>query len=119
MKCPVCDEKMREVEKAGVVIDICPGCKGVWLDRGELEKLYQIAEANDPGYGEKYIPKEKRDMPEKGERSHHEHDDDDEHGHHGGDYDARKSHDYGGEKKKRKGSWLGDIFGAIGGGEGD
>lgn len=40
MNCPVCDNvKMREVEKAGVTIDTCPQCKGVWLDRGELDKL--------------------------------------------------------------------------------
>jgi len=40
MKCPVCtDVRMREVEKDGVLIDICPDCKGVWLDRGELDKL--------------------------------------------------------------------------------
>ena len=30
---------MREVEKNGVMIDVGPDCKGVWLDRGELEKL--------------------------------------------------------------------------------
>lgn len=30
---------MREVEKNGIMIDICPSCKGVWLDRGELDKL--------------------------------------------------------------------------------
>jgi Uncharacterized protein conserved in bacteria len=42
VNCPVCDEvKMREVEKDGVLIDVCPSCKGVWLDRGELEKLMQ------------------------------------------------------------------------------
>ncbi|MDF2669493.1 MAG: hypothetical protein K0R67_1799 [Paenibacillus sp.] len=40
MKCPVChDTRMREVEKDGILIDVCPDCKGVWLDRGELEKL--------------------------------------------------------------------------------
>lgn len=40
MNCPVCHNvRMREVDKDGVVIDICPDCKGVWLDRGELEKL--------------------------------------------------------------------------------
>jgi len=42
MKCPICnDVRMREVEKDGVHIDICPECKGVWLDRGELDKLMQ------------------------------------------------------------------------------
>jgi Zn-finger nucleic acid-binding protein len=40
MKCPVCENiNMREVEKNGVLVDICPDCKGVWLDRGELDKL--------------------------------------------------------------------------------
>ncbi|MFC0392989.1 zf-TFIIB domain-containing protein [Paenibacillus mendelii] len=42
MKCPVCEGvRMREVEKDGVLIDVCPDCKGVWLDRGELDKLMQ------------------------------------------------------------------------------
>lgn len=53
MKCPVCnDVRMREVEKDGVLIDVCPDCKGVWLDRGELEKL--LKEINDirPSYNE-------------------------------------------------------------------
>jgi uncharacterized protein len=40
MKCPVCsDVRLREVEKDNVLIDVCPDCKGVWLDRGELDKL--------------------------------------------------------------------------------
>jgi Zn-finger nucleic acid-binding protein len=40
MKCPVCsDVRLREVEKNNVLIDVCPDCKGVWLDRGELDKL--------------------------------------------------------------------------------
>lgn len=42
MKCPICnDVRMREVEKNGIHIDVCPDCKGVWLDRGELDKLMQ------------------------------------------------------------------------------
>ncbi|MFC5650434.1 zf-TFIIB domain-containing protein [Paenibacillus solisilvae] len=40
MKCPVCENvRMREVEKDNVLIDVCPDCKGMWLDRGELDKL--------------------------------------------------------------------------------
>jgi hypothetical protein len=31
--------RMREIQKDGILIDVCPQCKGVWLDRGELEKL--------------------------------------------------------------------------------
>ncbi len=42
MLCPVCDNvRMKEIEKENVLIDICPNCKGVWLDRGELEKITQ------------------------------------------------------------------------------
>ncbi|GAA6755167.1 hypothetical protein QT17_04810 [Thermus sp. 2.9] len=37
--CPQCGVGMKEVERRGVLIDVCPQCGGVWLDRGELEKL--------------------------------------------------------------------------------
>lgn len=53
VKCPLCDVKMREVERRGVLIDVCPECKGIWLDKGELEKLLSAsreeAEAVLPG----------------------------------------------------------------------
>lgn len=39
LTCPVCKVGMREVEREGVTIDVCTQCRGVWLDRGELEKL--------------------------------------------------------------------------------
>ncbi|GBD43732.1 hypothetical protein HRbin40_01212 [bacterium HR40] len=41
--CPNCQEGMKEVERHGVRVDICPSCRGVWLDRGELEKLLAAA----------------------------------------------------------------------------
>ncbi|NBX65534.1 MAG: cytoplasmic protein [Proteobacteria bacterium] len=41
LNCPVCTSAMQESTKNGVTIDICPRCRGVWLDRGELEKLMQ------------------------------------------------------------------------------
>ncbi len=43
--CPNCAEGMREIERHGVRIDVCPRCRGVWLDRGELEKLLEAAAA--------------------------------------------------------------------------
>lgn len=59
MKCPVCnDVRMREVEKDGVLIDVCPDCKGVWLDRGELEKLMSEIREIRPAFNEWY---ERRD----------------------------------------------------------
>ena len=39
MKCPKCSTLLNEVTKAGVLIDVCDHCLGVWLERGELEKI--------------------------------------------------------------------------------
>jgi uncharacterized protein len=39
VKCPICDLEMRIAEREGVEIDYCQQCRGVWLDRGELEKI--------------------------------------------------------------------------------
>ena len=42
MKCPVCkDVTLLMSEKKGIEIDYCPDCRGIWLDRGELEKLLE------------------------------------------------------------------------------
>ncbi len=39
MQCPRCEGPLDERERDGVVVDVCRTCRGVWLDRGELEKL--------------------------------------------------------------------------------
>lgn len=40
MSCPKCEgSALLERERDGVVVDVCPQCRGVWLDKGELEKL--------------------------------------------------------------------------------
>jgi len=39
MKCPACDTVLHITERQGIEIDYCPQCRGVWLDRGELDKL--------------------------------------------------------------------------------
>ncbi|HAZ31534.1 MAG TPA: hypothetical protein DCY61_02355 [Dehalococcoidia bacterium] len=41
MKCPVCDVDLRMAERQGVEIDYCPECRGIWLDRGELDKIIE------------------------------------------------------------------------------
>jgi Zn-finger nucleic acid-binding protein len=41
MKCPSCNETLLMSEKRGVEIDYCPNCRGIWLDRGELEKIME------------------------------------------------------------------------------
>ena len=44
MRCPVDDETLQMTERSGVEIDYCPRCRGVWLDRGELDKILDRAE---------------------------------------------------------------------------
>jgi uncharacterized protein len=43
--CPRCGTVLTMSERAGVEIDYCPQCRGVWLDRGELDKILERAEA--------------------------------------------------------------------------
>ena len=46
MDCPVCtDVKLAMSDRQGIEIDYCPQCRGVWLDRGELDKLIERASA--------------------------------------------------------------------------
>ncbi|MBX9747221.1 MAG: zf-TFIIB domain-containing protein [Hyphomonadaceae bacterium] len=39
LMCPNCNASMSEVKRDDVAFDMCPTCRGVWLDRGELEKI--------------------------------------------------------------------------------
>lgn len=41
MKCPNCEETLIMTERQGVEIDYCPKCRGVWLDKGELDKIIE------------------------------------------------------------------------------
>lgn len=41
MKCPNCNTTLLISDKQGVEIDYCPNCRGIWLDRGELEKIME------------------------------------------------------------------------------
>ena len=45
MQCPVCDVTLSISSREGVEIDFCPQCRGVWLDRGELDKVIERAGA--------------------------------------------------------------------------
>ena len=56
MQCPVCNVPLTMSERQGVEIDYCPQCRGVWLDRGELDKVIERSAAREaqmsaPGYG--------------------------------------------------------------------
>lgn len=49
MKCPVCREPdLVMTSREGIEIDYCPQCRGVWLDRGELDKIIDRSTATPP-----------------------------------------------------------------------
>ena len=91
MKCPVDESLLAISERQGVEIDYCPQCRGVWLDRGELDKLLDRADDYD------------RDRGNDRERS-HDRGNDRERSH-----DRPREHAYRGHRKKRK-SFLGEFF---------
>ena len=60
MSCPVCRVPLVMSERQGVEIDYCPQCRGVWLDRGELDKIIERgaadsrpAPAQQPNYSDR------------------------------------------------------------------
>ena len=111
MNCPVCDERLRDVEKAGVVVALCPGCKGGWLDRGELAKLTGAA-AGAPSVstggpaafqGRSDADEERNVLRDRRDRRDEDDDDEDE----GGRFGKQSG------KRKRGGFFesIGDLFG--------
>ncbi len=54
VKCPNCEVVMNEVLKSGINIDVCPKCMGVWLDKGELDKIIQRSKEEETYFKEKY-----------------------------------------------------------------
>ncbi|RZT30783.1 TFIIB-type zinc ribbon-containing protein [Cupriavidus agavae] len=99
MKCPTCPEAtLVMAERQGVEIDYCPQCRGVWLDRGELDKILERSESAPPP-AQAAAPRQSAPPP-----SHH-HGDRDHRG-----YDRRDSYDRYDKHDKRKKSWLYEIF---------
>ncbi|MGE5347746.1 MAG: zf-TFIIB domain-containing protein [Actinomycetota bacterium] len=81
MNCPECNVNLVMSERQGIEIDYCPNCRGVWLDRGELDKIIERSATISENTSS---PKRKI------------HD----------DHDSRH-HDY---YRHRKKNWLGDLF---------
>lgn len=48
MLCPSCKTPLTMSERSGIEIDYCPSCRGVWLDRGELDKIIERSAAPAP-----------------------------------------------------------------------
>lgn len=85
MLCPIDQTPLVIAQKNGVEIDYCPRCRGVWLDRGELEKILDR--------GLDYRSRDRDDDDDRNRRTY-------------GD----PKYDEGYHKKRRKESWLGDLF---------
>jgi uncharacterized protein len=98
MKCPTCSCDLLMSERQGIEIDYCPSCRGVWLDRGELDKFIDQAErqvARSPRRDDDsdYVPAFSREQDsERYERERHDRD---------------RSHPHYG---KRKESFLSRLF---------
>ena len=104
LTCPNDNAPMQALNRQGVELDICPQCRGVWLDRGELEKLMGMARSEEDGRqvaavpppaphqqrrpDPRYVESEYGERGEQGER---------------GDFDAR------GQRRKRGFDFF-DIF---------
>ncbi|NEX93562.1 zf-TFIIB domain-containing protein [Caulobacter sp. 17J65-9] len=104
--CPNDNASMQTVNRHGVELDICPTCRGVWLDRGELEKLLQ---------GGREAESERREATGRFEREVEDFHRDPEDWRKRHPYDAeRKRYSYDAEKyehrKKKKGFDLFDFF---------
>lgn len=93
MKCPTCTGiDLKIAERQGVEIDYCPECRGVWLDRGELDKIIERSGMQAPAYQQ---PEQQYPQQGYGQPYHGKHHDDHHYGHQG--------------NHKRK-SWLSELF---------
>jgi uncharacterized protein len=61
LTCPNDNAGMQEVNRNGVLIDVCPQCRGVWLDRGELEKLLGYMREGDEHFDERRSDYKRKD----------------------------------------------------------
>jgi uncharacterized protein len=115
LTCPKCSGSMRSYERVGIVIDQCSECRGVYLDRGELEKLID-AEAGQTwaagGAPSRAAPAwETPEPPRRDDRYRRYGYDDHRFSGHGDDRD-REDHRYGDPRygKKRRKSFLEELF---------
>lgn len=92
MQCPACATLLTMSERQGIEIDYCPTCRGVWLDRGELDKIIEKNAADQ------LAPPPQQQQPQQ----------------HRGEWREERhySHDYGYRQKpyKRRKSFLEDLF---------
>ncbi|MFZ4440614.1 MAG: zf-TFIIB domain-containing protein [Syntrophales bacterium] len=99
MNCPTCNVTLQISERQGIEIDYCPQCRGIWLDRGELDKIIERAALEMPS---RQMPSPSRETPS---RPYPERHDD----HKGGHYNQHHD-EHSGDRYHKKKSFLSDLF---------
>jgi Zn-finger nucleic acid-binding protein len=63
MLCPTCKTPLTMSERQGIEIDYCPTCRGVWLDRGELDKIIERSVEGQPAAVPQHAPPPHYEQP--------------------------------------------------------
>lgn len=92
MKCPIDGNALVLSDRVGVEIDYCPECRGVWLDRGELDKIIERSQSAPSSSAQQAAPY--RDGSDG----------------HGSKHGSRRGHDGNGQNGRRREGWLGGLF---------
>ncbi len=93
MLCPIDKTPLVMSERQNIEIDYCPTCRGVWLDRGELDKIIERSAPAEPAPAARSAP-----QPQPGYQSH---------GHQGHGHQSHYGHGYPGKRRK---SFLEELF---------
>jgi len=96
MKCPIDDSPLSVSSREGVEIDFCPQCRGVWLDRGELDKIIDRVATTLSAPPAAPTGDRDDDRPREDDRSR--------------DDDRYRGDDRGDRRKRKKRSFLDDLF---------
>jgi Zn-finger nucleic acid-binding protein len=100
MKCPNCEEVLVMTERQGVEIDYCPKCRGVWLDKGELDKIIEKSTAAESNQQLKQTDEKRKQQKEDDDD-----DDDDE-----GFFNRGRRNNENENPNRRRGGFLGNLF---------
>lgn len=105
MLCPVCKVGLHMSDRQGIEIDYCPQCRGIWLDRGELDKIIERSGAGEapaaPQAPQPPMPPQGSPWPQPGGYPQQQG--------YGGGY-GHQGHDPRYYKQKRKKSFLEELF---------
>ena len=100
MKCPNCEETLVMADRQGIEIDYCPKCRGVWLDKGELDKIIEKS------YSSQSSQQMNQNEEGRNRRDNDDDDDDDE----GGFFNRNQRTENTNNPNRRRGGFLGNLF---------